>query len=318
MSRELYQEGWGRRKNKYNNSCPCRNQIDADYYKDDKSNIEDVKEDTSECCEKSEIQYKTDIVEQHMNSNEIDRDESYDTREYEYNEMPFKKNKKKTAQYEEAKEAPYERMGQIKCCPFDAYGLNTYNSYYTNINVVKDHIEDLYIPFTVSITIPSGFIVPQGGCYEHNLAMDKHALSVNLMTQYYVYTDIDSYDCNSTEVVKMQIAVLNGPIYYNLTVENFVPAQPIQDVNQSPITYFSKRGSLATDKIIAYIPFGYEAPPFYTIDVVAEKETVTLPGGRCISKKTACEEYKSVLANPDIERVLNFSYVLVINSSSLS
>lgn len=375
MSREFYQDGWGRRKNKYknrnnnSNNCPCNNnEIDAvDACNIYQENVECIKDThMGSCnmpinsCNTAPISCESINVDRNMSTNcascngstnvqskpntpcdkpkvmpceepkvtlkqDCNCEDTSDTNQNDtmedctYNEISLKKNAKNTKSYNEAKEAPLEGSGQMKCCPFDAYGLNTYNSYYTHINVVKDHIEDLCIPFTVSVTIPVGFVLPQNCCYERNLAMDKHDLSVNLMTQYYVYADVDSCDPNNTEVVKMQIAVLNGPIYYNVTVENFVPAQGIQDVNQSLTPYFNNSGSLAIDKIIAYIPFGYEntTAPYYTVDVVAEKETVTLPGGKCVSKKSACDEFKCILSNPDVERILNFSYVLVIKSRNM-
>ena len=232
-------------------------------------------------------------------------------------EKKDKRNRKKKSAYEEVKEAPLKGKSKTKCCPFDAYGINTYSPNYTKINVVKDYIEDLYIPFTVSVTVPVGFVLPMGCQYRSSLAMDQHDLSINTMTQYYVYADVSDCGCESPEVVKMQISVLNGPIYYNVTVENFVPAQQIQDVNQPCTVYLNGSGSLAIDKILAYAPFGYQAAPLYSIDIIEEKESIVLPGGKCVTKQTGCEEYSCILANPDIERVLNFSYMLVVRTVSL-
>ena len=312
MSREFYQEGWGRRQNRCDNNninYPFNNAVEScNSYQ---GNMECMGEMSGVRYDMPNMpEVESDIVNtscQQMNSDNVMNDESY--------QAPFSGNVRNTKAYQGAQS---EGTNQVKCCPFDAYGLNTYDPYYTKINVVKDPIGDIFIPFTISVKVPVGFVLPPNMCYDQNLAMDKSDLSINLMTQYYVYVDVDSCDCNSTEVVKMQVATLTGPIYYNLTVGNFVPAQPIQDINLAQGTYFNSMGVIDIDKIIAYIPFGYEGTaPYYTIDVIAEKETVTLPNGKCVSKRNACEEYCCTLANPDVERILNFSYTLVIKSRSM-
>lgn len=295
MSREFYQDGWGRRENRcnHNNSnYPFNNAVES---------CNSYQENMEYMGEMSGLEY--DKPNMPCDMSEV--------------ESSVQGNVRNTNVYHNVQT---EGTNQVKCCPFDAYGLNTYNPYYTKVNVVKDSIEDICIPFTISVKIPVGFVLPPNMCYDQNLALDKSDLSVNLMTQYYVYVDVDGCDCNcnSTEVVKMQVATLTGPIYYNLTVENFVPAQPMQDINLAQGTYFNSMGVIAIDKVIAYIPFGCEGTaPYYTIDVIAEKETVTLPNGKCVSKRNACEEYCCTLANPDVERILNFSYTLVIKSRSM-
>ncbi len=212
---------------------------------------------------------------------------------------------------------PRQEVGQTKCCPFDAYGLNTYIKSHTPINVVKDCIEDLYIPLTISVKVPVGFMIPEGRQLGSYLAIDKSALSINNMTQHYVYTNTSQYSCATPEVVKMQVSVLNGPLYYNLTLDNFVPAQGLQS-NPSCETYLNSCGSLTVDKILGYAPFGYTAQYYYAIEVISQKESITLPDGKCVCKKAALEEYKCLLANPDIERVLEFSYVVSIRAVNMA
>lgn len=314
MSRGFYQGNWGRGRNKYNaynneDSYSSSEPMDMDGYnegiREDYIEINDTSIYDMQYGQEQEKSYGDEV----MPCNEVPTEKTC-----EFDEGLVKKNRKKMKQNDKFAEVVLDDPYQTRCCPFDVYGINTYSPIYTKINVVKEHIEDLYIPFTVSVTIPVGFIIPMGGFYDHNLAMDKHNLSVNTMTQYYVYADINAYSCDNPEVVKMQVSILNGPIYYNLTVGNFVPAQPIQDVNQAATTYFNARGCLAIDKILAYTPFGYKASATYSIDVIAEKETITLPGGKCVTKKARCEEYQYALADPGIERILNFSYVLVVKS----
>ena len=300
MSRGFYQENWGRGRKGYN----------AYNNEDSYLNLEPI--DTEECNE--------DIREDDIGTNDASTcDMQYDEeQEKSYGEEDITGNEvmsKRAYDFDEGlgrKKGKSQIKSQMRCCPFDAYGINTYNPIYTKINVVKDNIEDLYIPFTVSVTIPVGFIIPMGCFYDHSLAMDKHMLSVNTMTQYYVYADMKAYSCNDPKVVKMQVSILNGPIYYNLTVGNFVPVQPVQDINLAAATYFNTTGCLPIDKIIAYTPFGCNPSVNYCIDVIAEKETITLPEGKCVTKKAGSEEYQCVLADPGVERVLNFAYTLVI------
>ena len=314
MSRGFYQENWGRGRNGYNahNNEDNYSSLEA---MDMKGYNEGIREGNIETNNTSTyaMQYGQE-QEKSYGDEAVTGNEVMSTRAHQFDEGLGRKNRKKIRQYDKVAEAVLEGPYQTRCCPFDVYGINTYKPIYTKINVVKDHIEDLYIPFTVSVTIPVGFIIPMGGSYDHNLAMDKHNLSVNTMTQYYVYADINAYSCDNPEVVKMQVSILNGPIYYNLTVGNFVPAQPIQDANQATTTYFNARGCLTIDKILGYTPFGYKASATYSIDVIAEKETITLPGGKCVTKKARCEEYQYALADPGVERVLHFSYILVVKS----
>ncbi len=292
MSREFYQDGWGRRKNKYKqDNYPCQNQVD------------------------------------------VEVDEDYSQHDYSYDH-----DMKKTID-QKAPSIVEGRRQQSKCCPFDAYGINTNcNTSYTFTNVVKDDIEDISIPLNISVTIPAGYILPEGRNYEWNLSINKSALSVNTMTQYYVCADMGYHDCGCPEVSKMQVAVLNGPLYYNLTVKNFTPAQPLQTMLpiQSSLNcdyscesncddrdkciqiipaYFNEKGSLVIDKIISYIPMGGESLTGYTIDVTCERQSIMLQDGRCLSRYANLEEYQCVLVNPDIEKVLNFAYKVTIKST---
>lgn len=291
MSREFYQDGWGRRQNKYiQDNYPCKNQIDADNSThNDRHNEYDY--------ENSDRGTDDDGY--------VGQQREYSIRDYEDDDMLSRANRME--------------QRQPKCCPFDAYGITTNcNTSYTMTNVVKDHIEDICIPFTVSVTIPTGFILPLGCNFKHNISISRAALSVNTMTQYYVCADLDERNCGCPEVSKMQVVVLNGPLYYNVTVTRFVPAQPLQSLTQEQTAYFNTKGQIAIDKIIGYVPMGCEIGASYTIDVVEDRHSITLQDGRCLSRKSNCEEYQCLLVNPDIEKTLNFSYKVIIKSVCLN
>ncbi|MBP3888513.1 MAG: hypothetical protein J6F30_12860 [Cellulosilyticum sp.] len=283
MGREFYQEGWG------------RNQSGNDF----------VASYNTSCTQNMMQDFGTT-----MPCNNCPNAEKCDC-----DMMAQMKQPKNLFGYDQACTMQMQSGGQSNCCPFDAYGLNTYNRSYTPINVVKDCIEDLCIPLTISVKIPVGFIVPKGRHFGTYLAIDKSALSTNTITQHYVYTN--KCGCTSPEVVKMQVSILNGPLYYNLTLDNIVPAQGIQSMTQSE-TYVNKHGALSVDKVLGYAPFGYATQDYYAIEVIPQRETITLPDGKCVCKNAAQEEYKCLLANPDIERVLTFSYIVVIKSVNMA
>lgn len=302
MSREFYQDGWGRRQNKYNqDNCPCKNQIDADNStnNDRRDECEYENNDRRDECEYENNDRGTD------DDGYVGRQREYSIRDYENDDMLSRSNRME--------------QRQPKCCPFDAYGITTNcHTSYTMTNVVKDHVEDICIPFTVSVTIPTGFILPLGCNFEHSISISRAALSMSTMTQYYVCADLDDCNCGCPEVSKMQVVVLNGPLYYNVTVTRFAPAQPLQGLTQEQAAYFNKTGKIAIDKIIGYVPIGCEVGASYTIDVVEEKHSITLQDGRCLSRKSNCEEYQCLLVNPDIEKTLNFSYKVIIKSVCLN
>ena len=309
MSRYFYQDNWGRRKDF--NTCSCENQYLCEKPKD----MTQYKENEYLGYRGRRAKYDNSWDTMQTVNDAAFWREVHGLGDGDFHNPCFGDQEREDIQRENIQSqmvAPINKGNQYQCCPFDAYGINTYGGSYTPINVVRKHLEDLYIPFTVSVKIPVGFILPLGCQYRHGLAMDKHQLTINNMTQYYVYTN--GNNCSNTEVVKMQIAVLNGPIYYNLTVSEFIPAQPIQDVNLATNAYFNSSGIVPIDKILSYSAFGYESVPYYTIDVNLKGESITLPEGRCVPKKTNSEEYQCLLANPDIEKTLNFSYVLVIKA----
>lgn len=275
MSREFYQESWGRarhRRNRNNGSNLGSQSPDVNNY----NSYDNFNGYVSE----NGVQYNQGLGEICDNEQNIIRKDVY--------------------------------FNKSTCCPFDAYGVNTYSKVCTAINVVRDGIEDLYIPFTISVKIPVGFITLRGQSFGYNLVMDQSKLSVSSMTQHYVYNDPNNCESSGPEVVKMHVEALNGTIYYNLTLDSFIPAQPIQDTNQAAVTYFNSNGGLPIDKVIAYIPFGYENTVDYTISIHEEGQSITLPNGTCIDKKHGQEEYECLLGNPDIEKTLNFSYMMRI------
>lgn len=210
--------------------------------------------------------------------------------------------------FEEEEHMEYGGITKERCYPVDTYGFNTHIISYTPVNMVKDDIGDLKIYFVASIKIPIGFIAD--ACFTKQFNVDQHALSIETMTQEYAYV-INGTHC-SEDYVKMQVYVLNGPIYYNLSLSNFVSAVPVQDSNLKVYTHFSTSDLIPIDKILAYGPFNEPISPAYKIEIIEGPETIIIPDGRCAKRDS--EAYKVWLCNADITRILNFDYTIIIKN----
>lgn len=213
--------------------------------------------------------------------------------------------------FEDKEQMGYEEITKERCYPVDTYGFNTHIISYTPVNMVKDDIGDLRIHFVASIKIPVGFIANEDGYFTKHLNVDQHALSIETMTQEYAYV-INGTHC-SENYVKMQVYVVNGAIYYNLSLSNFVSAVPVQDSNLKVYTNFSTADLIPVDKILAYGSLDEPISPSYKVEIVEGPETIIIPNGRCAKRDS--KAYRAWLCNADITRILNFNYTIIIKST---
>ena len=202
-----------------------------------------------------------------------------------------------------------------KCWPIDGYKLSLYGEPYTPVNVAQDNIDDLCISLVISVEIPVGFVVPCGIDYTKSLNVDDHLLTVNIMTQYYADQRMTS-ECNNIDGArKMQVAVLNGELNYNLSIGNITPEKPVQDDNLQVYTHFTSSNSIFIDKVLGYAPFGYQPPTYYSIDFIEGDESVTLLDGQCVFRRNNPQEFMTILRNPDVTKVLNCAYKGIIQNN---
>lgn len=261
-------------------------------------------------------------------STNMNPEEKYRRRRHYYNER-IMENRNSREEYPNRRRRGYRNNNKVElemdqrnkntqvCMPYDAYGIDTYGESYVPINVVKDDINDLCIPFVASVKIPVGFILPPSICATKSMNIDTSTLAVNTLTQYYATSDSQCAEINTNTSFKMQVAVLNGALYYNFVLGNFTPAKPVQDSRLQVYTKFSASDVIYVDKIVGYSPFGYQPPTSYTINLLEGKESLTLLDGRCIYKQDNEEEFECLLSNPDITKVLNYPYQVMITNNIL-
>lgn len=179
-----------------------------------------------------------------------------------------------------------------RCYPFDAFGLEKCTPPLGDVTNPNQGIE---IPIIINVTVPTGYVLPVGVSYTSHLAMDKSAVSTGLFTQYFVCTTTNDPVNPNTRMVKTQVARLSGTMYYNLTLNGFMPAQPVDDSEAMPTAYLNQTGYFDVEYILAYLAPGAKVVPNYSIEA------------RLVNTKI-----EGNLQDPSIERTLHFTFALKI------
>lgn len=179
-----------------------------------------------------------------------------------------------------------------RCYPFDAFGLEKCTPALSDVTNPNQGIE---IPVIINVTVPTGFVLPVGVSYTSHLSMDKSAVSTGLFTQYFVCTTTNDPVNPNTRMVKTQVARLSGTMYYNLTLNGFMPANPVDDSEAVPTTYLNQTGYFDVEYVLAYLAPTVQVVPTYSIEA------------RLVNTKI-----EGNLQDPSIERTLHFTFALKI------
>ena len=175
-----------------------------------------------------------------------------------------------------------------------------------SMNKVELGPRDVQLFFLATIIIPAGFVMA-GDNYRTSLVLDAQNLSSVGMTQI--------YECNKNENCKATktCALLNGKLVYNVTIENFKAMCPLESANVAAMTSFQDFGDIYIDKILS-CTYDEQTNVMseYTIIPTRFEEFITMMNGQSVFRKRNSEEYNALLRNPEIQKVLNIPYRLMI------
>lgn len=180
------------------------------------------------------------------------------------------------------------------------------------INSYEYDVEENCLSFVAEVEIPEGFILV-GEQSNIGICLDTTGLSVLGMTQ-------NCQCCNNILCTTRRNAILlNGLLTYNVFLEGFRAACPLESSNVMRSTMFNGKGTVYIDKLLetSYRDVDLRNPEYTMIPEKGE-EHITTFDGRSIYANRDSVEYNRLLRNPDVKKTVNIPYRLIIQGLGIA
>lgn len=180
------------------------------------------------------------------------------------------------------------------------------------INSYEYGLKENCLSFVAEVVIPEGFILV-GEQSNIGISLDTTGLSVLGMTQN--CQCCDTVLCNTNR----NAILLNGLLTYNVVLEGFSAACPLESANVTPGTMFNGTGTVYIDKLLetSYRDVDLRNPE-YTIIPEKCEEYITAFDGRSIYANRDSVEYNCLLRNPDVKKTVKLPYRLIIQGIGMA
>lgn len=172
------------------------------------------------------------------------------------------------------------------------------------INPIPAAEKVLELYFIAYVTIPVGFVVA-GNDHITALTLDESTLSVN----HIVDTPIN---LNGKVVCAKECVTLNGDLNYNVILDGFKACEPVVSTALSTYTAFSYSENIPVRKLLATSLYQYNIGVGYHLIAEQGVPFINDCKGRSIYKTSNNAMYMNLLRNPDITRVVNVPYRVII------